>query len=120
MRRLRRFLARVVNFVTRRDDLRLREEMEGHLCEQAGEYVRAGMSPDEARRQAVLKFGAVEAVREKYHVRAGASTPRRACTGYPLCFTPVDQVAWIYHRCRHYSGPRCEVLGWVFRRFKNL
>jgi macrolide transport system ATP-binding/permease protein len=67
LRRLRRFLARAANFATRRDDLRLREEMEEHLCQQAREYVRAGMSQDEARRQAVLKFGAVEAVREKYH-----------------------------------------------------
>ncbi len=71
MRRLKRFLARAANFITRRDDLRLREEMEEHLCEQAREYVRAGMSPDEARRQAVLKFGAVEAVREEYHSEQG-------------------------------------------------
>ena len=71
MRRLRRFLTRAANFATRRDDLRLREEMEEHLSQQAREYVRAGMSPDEARRQAVLKFGAVEAVREKYHAEQG-------------------------------------------------
>jgi predicted permease len=71
LRRLRRFLTRAANFVTRRGDLRLREEMEEHLCEQAREYVRAGMSPDEARRQAVLKFGAVEAVREKHHAEQG-------------------------------------------------
>jgi predicted permease len=68
---LRRFLARAANFATRRDDQRLREEMEEHLSLQAREYVRAGMSPDEARRQAVLKFGAAEVVREKYHAEQG-------------------------------------------------
>ena len=61
MRFLRRFLARLKNFATgRRDDKRLREEMEQHLALQTEENLRAGMTPAEARRQAVLKFGAVE------------------------------------------------------------
>jgi predicted permease len=71
VRSLRRFLIRAANFATRRDDQRLREEMEEHLALQTAEYLRAGMSPEEARRQAVLKFGAVEAVREEYHAEQG-------------------------------------------------
>ncbi len=72
MRFLRRFLTRLKNFVTgRQDDKRLREEMEEHLARQTEENLRAGMGPAEARRQAVLKFGAVEAVREKYHAEGG-------------------------------------------------
>ena len=68
MRFLRRFLARLKNFATgRRDDRRLREEMEEHLAQQMAENLRAGMTSAEARRQAVLKFGAVQAVRENYH-----------------------------------------------------
>jgi putative ABC transport system permease protein len=72
MRFLRRFLARLKNFTTgRQDDKRLREEMEEHLARQAEENLRAGMGPLEARRQAVLKFGAVQAVRENYHAEQG-------------------------------------------------
>ena len=44
MRFLRRFLARLENFATgRRDDQRLREEMEEHLALQTEENLRAGM-----------------------------------------------------------------------------
>jgi predicted permease len=68
MRFLRRFLERLANFATgRRADDRLREEMEEHLALQTEENLRAGMSRAEAPRQAVLKFGTVEAIREGYH-----------------------------------------------------
>jgi predicted permease len=65
---LRRFLARLWNFASaRRADARLREEMEYHLALQAEENHRAGMPVDEARRQAVLRLGAQQAIRESYH-----------------------------------------------------
>ena len=68
MRFLRRFLTRLTNFPTRRrDDQRLREEMEEHLALQTAENLRAGMTPSEARRQAILKFGVVGTIREEYH-----------------------------------------------------
>src|ERR1700677_517779 len=68
MRFLRRFLERLANFATgRRADDRLREEMEEHLALQTEENLRAGMSRAEAPRQAALKFGTVEAIREGYH-----------------------------------------------------
>jgi putative ABC transport system permease protein len=44
----------------------LRAEVEEHLAEQTAENVRAGLPPVEARRQAVLKFGAVESIKEDY------------------------------------------------------
>ena len=63
----RRFLVRLTAFITRRrDEERLRQEIEEHLALQTAENVRAGMAPDEARRQAVLKFGAVGALKENY------------------------------------------------------
>jgi len=46
---------------------RFLEEMEQHLIRLTEENVRLGMSPEEARRQAVLKFGAAGAIREQYH-----------------------------------------------------
>ncbi len=68
MKFLRRFFIRLSNFaIDRRADQRLREEMAEHLALQTEENLRAGMSPAEARRRAVLKLGAVEAIREKHH-----------------------------------------------------
>jgi hypothetical protein len=65
---LRRFVIRLSNFATgRRAGQRLQEEIAEHLAFQTEENLRAGMSPAEARRQAVLKLGAAEAIREGYH-----------------------------------------------------
>jgi macrolide transport system ATP-binding/permease protein len=72
MRALRRLWVRMSNFATRRNgERRLREEMEQHLALLTEENLRAGMKLEEARRQAVLKFGPVEAIRESYHAEGG-------------------------------------------------
>jgi hypothetical protein len=49
----------------------LRAEIEEHLALQTAENIRAGLSPFEARRQAVLKFGAVESMKESYRDQRG-------------------------------------------------
>ncbi len=68
MKFLRRLLIRLSNFVTRRSaDQRLREEIAQHLAFQTEENLRAGMSSAEARRQAALKLGSAEAIREHHH-----------------------------------------------------
>jgi predicted permease len=72
MRALNRLRTRLLNFTTmHRGDERLREEIESHIAIQTEENIRAGMTTEEARRQARLKFGAVEAVREDYHAEEG-------------------------------------------------
>jgi len=68
MKFLRRFLIRLSNLATRRHaDQRLREEIAEHLALQIEENLSAGMAPAEARRQARLKLGAAEAIREDHH-----------------------------------------------------
>jgi predicted permease len=68
MRFLKRSFNRLLNFLTRRRaDKRFREEVESHLRTLSEENIRAGMPREEARRQASLKFGAVEAIRQDYH-----------------------------------------------------
>jgi predicted permease len=68
MRFLRRFLIRLSNLIMRRSaDQRLRQELDEHLAFQTDENLRAGMSPAEARRQAALKLGGAEAIRERHH-----------------------------------------------------
>jgi predicted permease len=68
MRFLRRFFIRLSNFTAgRRADQRLQEEIAEHLALQTEENLRAGMSPAEARRQAALKLGAAQAIREQHN-----------------------------------------------------
>ncbi len=72
MKSLRRFFTRMFNSATRREhDERLREEIEDHIALQTAENLRAGLSPVEARRQAILKFGGIEAVQEDYRAERG-------------------------------------------------
>src|SRR5436309_3246883 len=72
MRTLRRFFKRLSSWTTRRrDEERLHAEIEDHLALRTAENVRAGLSPIEARRQAVLKFGAVEAMKLSYRDQRG-------------------------------------------------
>jgi predicted permease len=72
MKFLRRFFIRLSNFTARRRaDQRLQEEMAEHLALQTEENLRAGMSPAEARRQAALKLGAAQAIREHHHAEQG-------------------------------------------------
>jgi predicted permease len=72
MRALKRILRRMWNFAAnRRGEERLREEMEQHIAIQTEENIRAGMTPLEARRQAWLKFGPSQSIRESYHAEAG-------------------------------------------------
>ena len=67
MRALKRLFARLLNFTARRSgDERLREEMESHIAAQTEEDIRAGMTPEEARRHARVKFGSTVVVREDY------------------------------------------------------
>ena len=72
MRRLRRFLSRLSATATRRhDEARLKEELEAHLEMQTAENVRAGMPHADARRQAVLRFGPVEPIKERWRDERG-------------------------------------------------
>src|SRR5262245_52702543 len=49
----------------------LEEEIRAHLEMQIEEDLQHGMSPDEARYQALRKFGGVEQVKERYRDRRG-------------------------------------------------
>jgi predicted permease len=72
MRSLRRFLTRLFNSATRRaQEERLREEIEEHIALQTEENLCGGLSSVEARRQAMLKFGGVEAMKQDYRAERG-------------------------------------------------
>jgi putative ABC transport system permease protein len=72
MKSLRRFFTRLCNLMTRRaQEERLREEIAEHIALQLAENLRAGFSPVEARRQAMLKFGGVEAMKQDFRAERG-------------------------------------------------
>jgi hypothetical protein len=80
MKSLRRFLARIANSATRRvHDERIREEIEEHITLETAENLRAGLPAIEARRQAILKFGAVEAIKQDYRAEQGCCGWRIGC-----------------------------------------
>src|SRR5215470_1428781 len=70
MRHVRAALARVAGmFGRQRSDDELKEELQSHLEMETAEYIRRGMAPEAARRQALLASGgltqAAEAVRDR-------------------------------------------------------
>ena len=72
MKTLRRLFRRMTSWSTAaRDEERLRAEFEEHIVMQTAENLRAGLSPIEARRQAALKFGSVEAIKDAYRDQRG-------------------------------------------------
>jgi hypothetical protein len=69
---LKRFANRLRSWLTTvQDEERLQAEIEEHLDLLTAENLRGGLSQVEARRQAVLKFGAVQAIKETYREQRG-------------------------------------------------
>ena len=72
MKTLRRLFRRLTAWSTStRDEELLRAEFEEHIAMQTAENLRAGLSPIEARRQALLKFGSVEGIKDAYRDQRG-------------------------------------------------
>ena len=72
MRILRRTWRRLTGtFASARRERELAAEMEAHLEMQTEDNLARGLSPEEARRQALLKFGGVESAKESYRDQRG-------------------------------------------------
>jgi predicted permease len=72
MRFIRASLLRLLGtFSGSRRDRELADELESHLQMHIDDNIHAGMTPAEARRQALLKFGAMEAIKEQHRDRGG-------------------------------------------------
>jgi len=72
MSRLRAWVSRFGDlFHAERRDREFAEEMESHLRLHVEDNMRRGMSPDEARRRALIDLGGVEQVRERCRERRG-------------------------------------------------
>jgi predicted permease len=72
MRSPRRFFWRLISWAAaQRNEERFQAEIEEHLALQTAENLKAGLSAADARREAVLKFGGVEAIKESYRDQRG-------------------------------------------------
>ncbi len=69
MRKLRAWLLRFRGLFLK-DDRDFADELESHLQMHIDDNIRAGMSPQEARRVAVMKLGGVDQAKEAYRDRA--------------------------------------------------
>src|SRR5688572_3555230 len=67
MRRLRELIFRLGGlFNKRRKDRELEEEIESHVQMHIEDNLQLGMTPEEARRQAMIKLGGIESTKEVY------------------------------------------------------
>ena len=72
MRRIRAFFFRLAGLVNRnRRERELADELESHLQLHIEDNLRAGMTPVEARRQALIKLGGIEQSKDIYRDRRG-------------------------------------------------
>jgi predicted permease len=72
VRHIRALLMRLGGlFGKARRDRELDRELESHLLMQIDDNLRAGMTPEEARRQALVRFDGVESLKETYRDRRG-------------------------------------------------
>src|SRR4029077_17153770 len=72
MRSLRSLVLRLRNLFRREKlERELGDELASHLAMHIEDNVRAGMSPEEARRAVLLKLGGVEQMKESYRERRG-------------------------------------------------
>src|SRR5258706_6718380 len=72
MRGLRAFIVRLAGlFGGSRRDCEIADELASHLQLHIDDNIRAGMTPEAARRDALLKLGGVEATKERYRDQRG-------------------------------------------------
>src|SRR5678816_2238899 len=72
MRRLREWIARFGGlFDKERKDRELEEEIESHLQFYIEDNLQSGMTPQEARRQAMIKLGGIDSTKEAYRDQRG-------------------------------------------------
>src|SRR3712207_5169206 len=72
MRKFREFIQRFAGlFNKQRKDRELDEEIESHLQMNIDDNLERGMSPEEARRQAMIQLGGIESTKEAYRDQRG-------------------------------------------------
>src|SRR5258707_2466952 len=72
MRQFRQWMMRFGGlFNRRRKDGELDDEIESHVQMHIEDNLRLGLTPEEARREAMIKFGGIESTKEAYRDQRG-------------------------------------------------
>lgn len=71
MKKLRAFWIRLTNTLRRADGGDFAEELQAHVAMDTERGVRDGLSPEEARRRALIRFGGIAQARDAYAERGG-------------------------------------------------
>ena len=80
-----------------RRERELAAEIDSHLQLHIDDNLRAGMTPEEARRSALIKFGHIEAIKDAYRERGGI----------PVLEVLSQDVRYGLRRLRRHPGPPC-------------
>src|SRR3984893_8833492 len=64
---LKEWLTRLRFLISPKPNREIDDELQFHVERQAQEYIATGMTPQEARRKAVVEFGGIESVRAQSH-----------------------------------------------------
>ncbi len=110
--RVEEVLNRLRAFLRKRPlERELNEEIREHLDLAIEENLRRGLSPDEARRKALVSFGGVEQARE-VHREAPIAGARHPDAGSPLCLSNAEAGSRLYgsrgaDSCAGHWGERC-------------
>ena len=76
------------------------DELRFHLEKEIEKNMAAGMSADEARRQALIAFGGIQQTRESLREVHRSRFFESFAAGLPLCLAHAAQVTCVYHhRC---------------------
>src|SRR4029434_4290993 len=95
MRRFREWIVRFGGlFNKQRRDQELDEEIESHIQMHTEDNLRLGMTPEEARREAMIKLGGIESTKEAW----------RDQRGLPWLETLLQDIRYGGRMLRHYPG----------------
>jgi predicted permease len=101
MKAVRRLARRMMSWSSAAGDEQiLQAEIDDHIGRQTAENIRAGVPPEDARRQALLKFGNVEAIKDSY----------RDQRGLPILETLLHDLRHVMRRLRKSPGFTAAVL----------
>lgn len=79
-------------FDRERRDQELAEELQSHLALHIEDNLQAGMTPEEARRDALLRLGGIESIKELSHSPHREHPHRRLGAGIHAGAVPRDRI----------------------------
>ncbi len=107
MAKLRAIIKRLMSFFRPdRRDADLAAELESHLQFHIEDNLRAGMSPEEARRQALIKLGGLEQTKESVRAQRVFPWLDSLLQDTRFALRMLRRISRLHRRRRPNSGPR--------------